>query len=124
MNGDGLISLYEYFLVVCLIQANRDDIKTWFRSQPEIKEEFITPELLKGFYNNLLKNSRIKLTITKMPDPRKVQLSKSEYESTLQELIDGIFKKYPNQKLPLKNFLAMREDLLKEILQYEYNTFP
>lgn len=30
IDGDGKISLYEYFLVLCLVQISRQDVKKWF----------------------------------------------------------------------------------------------
>ncbi|KRX07179.1 hypothetical protein PPERSA_00336 [Pseudocohnilembus persalinus] len=128
IDGDGMISLYEYYLVVCLIQANRDDIKQWFREKNQEKDpklqDTITKEQLIQFYNQLQQKSKTKLTITKMPDPRKVQLTKQEFEETVKKLTEKLFKERQNNILPLKEFLKMREDLLKDILKYEFNSFP
>jgi hypothetical protein len=45
VDEDGKISLYEYFLVLCLIQISRQELKEWFKGK-NLKEGKIEREHL------------------------------------------------------------------------------
>jgi hypothetical protein len=73
-------------------------MKDWFKAL-NLKDGKIDKESLVKFYNYLREKSRVKLTITAMPDPRKVALNKAKFEETLNLLIEAIYKKYPELNL-------------------------
>lgn len=121
VDKDGKISLYEYFIVVTLLQVKRNEIIEFFKEILK-GEEKITREHFLEFLEFLNKNSRVKLTITSiMPDPRRVKLNSDEYKEIVKKLTDQMFEN--REFIPLQDFIKFRDDLVDDIFRFEFNSF-
>ena len=75
INHDGKISIYEYYMVLCLIIKSRVKVNQYFKEKGIDENDQIDKETLKKFFIWSQEKNHLKMTITLIPDPRKITLT-------------------------------------------------
>jgi len=121
-NGDGFISLYEFYILVLILQATDDVTKQAFLELSPVGE--LNKQQFQDCLTKIMKTGTTsKLTISRfLPDPRKEHLSQEKLQEVVNEMTDNLYKQ--REKLSFGEFLKLKGDMFKDMYTYEFYKFP